>query len=307
MRYYLAIMLIGYGFAKVFRTQFPFLSEYRLLQSYGDSSPMGLLWTFMGYSTAYNVFTGLCEVLGGVLVLFRRTQLLGALVSIAVMAHVVILNFTYDVPVKLFSMHLLFMSILLTLPDLNRLLKFFIFNQTAEYVPIRPVYRNIQSKRLYVGLKLVVIVFIIYTSTMQVLESRRMMKDYYASTRETLSGEFEVETFTINGEIVLPGQLDTRRWKEIQFKNKEINIQYMDDTAGPWQFNKNADGSKIIIYSNDLWSTGQFSAYMDTDLLTLEGILNQDSLKITMRKKGETSFLLISRGFHWVSEYPFSR
>jgi hypothetical protein len=195
----------------------------------------------------------------------------------------------------------------LTLPDLNRLLKFFIFNQTVEYVPIRPVYRNIQSKQLYVGLKLVVIVFIMYTSTMQVLESRRIVNDYYASTREILSGEFEVETFIMNGEIVFPGHYDTRRWKKIQFKNREVNIQYMDETAGPWQFNKNADGSKIIIHSNDLWSTGQFSAFIDTDLLTLEGTLNQDSLKITMRKKGESSFLLVSRGFHWVSEYPFSR
>jgi hypothetical protein len=39
----------------------------RLLKPYGESSPMGLLWTFMGYSTGYNLFTGGAEALGGLL------------------------------------------------------------------------------------------------------------------------------------------------------------------------------------------------------------------------------------------------
>src|SRR5690606_18379626 len=92
LRYYLALAMLDYGFAKVFNTQFPFLSEDRLLQTYGESSPMGLLWTFMGYSTSYNVFTGLWEVVGGFLLFFKRTRLLGALLIIAVMSNVVMLN-----------------------------------------------------------------------------------------------------------------------------------------------------------------------------------------------------------------------
>lgn len=192
LRYYLAAVLIGYGFAKIFKTQFPFPPEYRMYQSYGDSSPMGLLWTFMGYSTAYNIFAGLFEAIGGALVLFRRTRLLGSLVIIAVMSHVVILNFAYDVPVKLISTHLLLMSIFLILPDLKRLVKLFILNEAIEPVPIKPVYHNIRSKQFYVAVKSLTITAIITASTIQVVETRRMMKDYYASTRESLSGEFEV-------------------------------------------------------------------------------------------------------------------
>jgi hypothetical protein len=65
---------------------------------------MGLLWTFMGASAAYTIFTGLGELVGGLLLTTRRTALAGALVSAAVMTHVAVLNFCYDVPVKLFSM-----------------------------------------------------------------------------------------------------------------------------------------------------------------------------------------------------------
>jgi hypothetical protein len=97
LRYYLAFFMIGYGFAKVIRMQFPSLTTDRLLQTYGESSPMGLLWTFMGYSAVYNIFIGLGEVIGGAFLLFKRTRLIGALIVIAIMSNVVILNFAYDV------------------------------------------------------------------------------------------------------------------------------------------------------------------------------------------------------------------
>lgn len=49
IRYHLAVQMFGYGFAKVIKTQFPDAGPYVLSRAYGDSSPMGLLWTFMGF------------------------------------------------------------------------------------------------------------------------------------------------------------------------------------------------------------------------------------------------------------------
>ena len=101
------MMLLSYGFAKVYKTQFPEPSLIRLLQPLGSFSPMGLAWTYMGFSEAYNMYTGMLEVLGGLLLIWRRTTTLGALLVAGVMSHVVVMNFTYDIPVKLLSMHLL--------------------------------------------------------------------------------------------------------------------------------------------------------------------------------------------------------
>jgi hypothetical protein len=56
LRFVVGGTLIGYGMAKVIQTQFPF-PEFRMEQRYGDSSPMGLLWTFMGFSYGYNLFS----------------------------------------------------------------------------------------------------------------------------------------------------------------------------------------------------------------------------------------------------------
>ena len=99
--------MILYGASKVFMGQFGPPGFGRLLETYGDSSPMGLLWTFMGFSQGYTFFAGLAEMLGGVLMITRRTTLLGAMVSAGVLSNIVLLNFFYDVPVKQFSSHLL--------------------------------------------------------------------------------------------------------------------------------------------------------------------------------------------------------
>src|SRR4030095_7643936 len=97
----------GYGMIKVFRGQFPSPSPGRLIETYGDSSPMGLMWNFMGYSSAYVIFAGVSESLGALLLFFRRTTTLGALVLTAVMTNVVAMNLCFDVCVKLGSMNYL--------------------------------------------------------------------------------------------------------------------------------------------------------------------------------------------------------
>jgi uncharacterized membrane protein YphA (DoxX/SURF4 family) len=134
VRYVLAASMLLYGFDKVFHLQMPSLGYDRLDETYGDSSPMGLLWTFMGYSASYSFFAGAAEVCGGLLVLFRRTTTLGALVIAAIMLNIEMLNLSYDVPVKLFAANLLFMAVVLLAPDLKRLSDFFVLNH-----PTRPV------------------------------------------------------------------------------------------------------------------------------------------------------------------------
>lgn len=72
VRYYVGFLLISYGLVKVFKLQFPAPNLYRLSQEYGDSSPMGLAWTFLGFSKGYNLFMGIAEICS-IFLLFRRT------------------------------------------------------------------------------------------------------------------------------------------------------------------------------------------------------------------------------------------
>jgi UPF0716 family protein affecting phage T7 exclusion len=59
---------------------------------------MGVLWASMGSAPAYEIFTGCAEVVGGLLLIVPRTVTLGALISLAAMILLFVLNMTYDVP-----------------------------------------------------------------------------------------------------------------------------------------------------------------------------------------------------------------
>src|ERR1043166_910214 len=102
-RFALAGQMINYGMFKVIPVQMPYPSLTRLLQPFGTFSPMGVLWSSIGAAPAYEIFAGCAEVVGGLLLIFPRTATLGALVCLADMIQVFMLNMTYDVPVKLFA------------------------------------------------------------------------------------------------------------------------------------------------------------------------------------------------------------
>jgi hypothetical protein len=138
----LGLILIEYGGLKVVPAQFPRPPLSRLLQPFGNASPMGLLWTFMGASVPYTIFAGLTELSAGLLLLFRRTASLGALVAIPVLTNVVMLNFCYDVPVKLFSVHLLAMAVFLAVPDLGRLAGLLVLRRPVAPAADRPFFRR---------------------------------------------------------------------------------------------------------------------------------------------------------------------
>jgi len=137
MRYYLAFMMLGYGLAKAgfITTQFTQtgeISDYALEKTFGQSSPMGLVWTFLAASPSYTFFAGLGEVTGAILLVFRRTATLGALMTFGVMLNVMMLNFCYDIPVKQFSFHLVVMALLIAAADFDRLGKVLLLNRPTE-------------------------------------------------------------------------------------------------------------------------------------------------------------------------------
>lgn len=157
-RYALAFTLLSYAFSKILPIQFPHLQSSLLASSYGQSSPMGLLWRFMEFSPAYTAFGGLSELLPAILLFFRRTALLGSLLAFAVMLNVVMLNFCYDVPVKLFSLNLLALAAFLIAPEARRLSRIFLLNAPVQPSDLRePAFQSPSTARAAVAVKLAVL------------------------------------------------------------------------------------------------------------------------------------------------------
>ncbi len=98
----------------------------------------------------------------GVLLLFRHTTTLGALVAAGVMSNVVMLNFGYDIPVKLFSTHLLLFAGALLVPDGRRLLNVLLLNPPAGVADLTPPFTARRANLIRLGVKALVVGGILY-------------------------------------------------------------------------------------------------------------------------------------------------
>jgi hypothetical protein len=308
VRFYLGTTMIFYGAVKVIKSQFPDPALDRLVQPFGDASPMGLLWTFMGASQSYNVFSGAGEMLGGLLLTTRRTTLLGALVSIGVLANVVMLNFSYDVPVKLFSVHLLGMAVFLCLPSARRLANFLVLNRAAEAAVPPPLFPWHWLNAIAVVARTALVAAFVAVALCQADTTRRTFGDL--SPRSPLYGIWNVEQFEIDDEARPAIVTDAARWRRVVFDNPNvIAIQLMSDSRQRYALKLDADAQTLALTKRDdpAWKTTLTYQRPEPGLLKLEGSFDGRSVRARLQKADERKFLLVNRGFHWINEYPFNR
>ncbi len=248
VRYYLFYTMITYGFSKVIKVQFPFPSLYRLVQPYGSSSPMGLAWTYMGYSTTYNCFTGFAELLGGLLLLSRKTNTIGALVFLGVMTNVFMINMGYDVPVKLLSLNTILMSLFLLGKDIRRLTDFFILNRIAPSSDLSFPHFNKKWRYSLLGVKLFLIVSLTWLTVSDAWDYYKQSGDN--APKPPLYGIYYPETFMRNKAVVSPLQTDTTRWNRLIIGSKDYaSIRVMNDSAKSYHFKIDTLAKTAVLYS----------------------------------------------------------
>ncbi|MGA3200878.1 MAG: hypothetical protein ABSF12_00120 [Bryobacteraceae bacterium] len=295
VRFTLAFTLLAYGFAKVYPLQFspPFL--WKLTETYGESSPMGILWTFMGASVAYTKFCGLAEVLGGGLLLFRRTATVGALVAMADMSNVVMLNFAYDVPVKLYSSNLLLMSLFLLIPDVSALTRFFFLDEPSRLQGVWvPKFERRHLRTAAITLQAVVICSVLYNN---IWGGYTYLKSN-SRKNAPLYGIWNADSFT--GPI---------GWRQLTIHIPRFLV--VRDAGGERvNFSSTYDESKhtLKLSSPQSKQEGEFTySQPDPQHLTLRGNLNGNPVVADFHRFDDSRLLLTSRGFHWINEDPFNR
>ena len=308
LRYYLFTVMCIYGFVKVFKTQFPFPFMNALVTPLGEGSPMGLLWKFMGYSAAYNWFTGLGEIIGGFLLIFRRTTMLGACILIAVLSNVVILNFSYDVPVKLYSIHLLLFSGILLLPELKRILNFFVLNKEVQAVSFAALFSSPRYKRIGLIVKGLFIVYILAINIYQGFDRAAQWGD--DRPKPPLYGLYESDTFVLNGDSLSNALDEAERWRYLMIEMEgRLTIKKMDGQTNYYGFKVDTTHMEARIHTYaDTAKKYLFSIQKpDSTRLIMDGVMMEDTIHASFRIKPLGDFLLVNRSFNWVNEYPYNR
>ncbi|AWS42747.1 hypothetical protein [Streptosporangium sp. 'caverna'] len=96
-RWTVAVILLQYGFAKLFGAQFTVLDS-ELDKPMGTVSGFWLTWYYFGYSPLFGNLLGLVQVGLGLALAFRRTTLLGAAGAAPLLAGITVLDVSYVIP-----------------------------------------------------------------------------------------------------------------------------------------------------------------------------------------------------------------
>jgi hypothetical protein len=318
LRFALAGTWISYGIVKAFPLQMSYPAFSRLLEPYGHFSLMGVLWAQIGASPAYERFTGLFELSAAVLLMIPGLTLAGAVVSLIAAVSIFLLNMTYDVPVKLFSLHLIVMSLVLLGPDMKRLFNLFILNKPTGPSTARPLFQRPLLRGMAVVLQLVIAGYFLYSSYTGAAAS-------YAQSgpnrpKPPLYGIWTIDRMMIDGVERAALVTDYDRWRRILIQvPNAITFQRMDDTFTGVSA-KLDPATKTFALSRGggfvppgttpppVKPAGTFTYEQPSpDKLILDGELDGKKIRMEASAYDLQNLRLLQSRFRWIQDNPFNR
>jgi hypothetical protein len=309
IRYFIILNGFEYGIIKMFGLQMPFPNLSQFATPLGDYLPMRFSWMFIGYSSTYQFFSGAIEMLAAILLLFRRTATLGVLVATGVFTNVMMLNLSYDIPVKINSISLVILCFYLLIQEIPRLYHFF-FDQVAQpsnifIFPFKTKYGRLaawSAKWIFVVLALYGI-FDVALSRLSTLSKRKMPKPITA-------GIYDVLAQTKMGDTLKLSMPDSVYWQNIVFdRGYEGSIKTSDSRFrqryGRGYFSFEIDSAAHMISLKQSPSDPVLTQFtyniIDSLMIELYSYPRRDSIYLLLRRR-TAPFALSQRPFHWVSE-----
>lgn len=306
-RYFLAYTMFSYGFSKVFHLQMSFPRLGQLTMLFGDKSPMGLAWSFMGYSKAFSFYTGIGEIAGGLLLLWRRTTALGALVVMIVMSTVAMMNYSFDIPVKFHSTLYFVLACILLLPDCKRIMNVLVWNKPAEPAVYPSMIQRSWLKKIVLVLKYAFIIGVLASNIERGLEGQKMYGD--KRTKPPLYGIYNTEYIIRNNDTIPLLQNDSTLWKQIVIDFPQYaSIKSMNDTMRFYNFKVDTNTSTAMVFPRyDTLSKMLLHYKYTAPYLDLQGVHKGDTLNMRLKRYNENNFLLVRQRFRWICEMPLNR
>jgi hypothetical protein len=210
-------------------------------------------------------------------------------VVIGVMSNVVMMNFCYDVPVKLYSSHLLLMACFIVAPDAKRLL--------ALIPPVPP------APRWTIAVRTAAVVLFVAWSIHDV---DKLLHTIPPPESAPLYGIWNVEEMKIDGVVHPPLLTDGSRWRRVVFDSTRLmSIHNLDDTIVRYMYK---DTGRALTMKNP--KSGDVNLAYERpqpDTLLVNAMIKGRRLDATLHKDTKHKFLLTTRGFHWINEYPLNR
>ncbi len=302
IRFALAASMLEYGMTKIIPTQFPRPPLNTLLTPVGNLSLSALLWNSIGASPAYEIFTGCAETLGGFLLLVPRTTMFGAMICLADLTQVFVLNMTYDIGLKQISFHLILLALFLLSPDLARLANFFFLDRAAGPSTQPRLFRTRRANRIGLAGQIICGVYLLGMYTY--INWSYWYAGGGGSPRSPLYGIWNVDQLSIDGQLRLPVLNDyDRRWRRVIFDSPNtMAFQRLDDSFARYAVS-------IDIYNNTLaltkgsskrWKANFTFQRPAQDQLTLDGEMDDHKIHMQLQLIDFDTFRLLNSHFRWI-------
>ena len=292
LRLFLGSIMFMYGFAKILPLQMHGYPLSRLLVTIGDSTTWGLTWNFMALGRGYELFTGLVEAIGGILLFHRRTRLIGGLILVGALVNVVAINFFYNVPVKLYASHLLLFAVLIILPDSKRMFNFLTNKPVNSLDEIFPDFGKTQ-RLIISAAKWTLVSIILFLQVSGNLSWFKQRSDI------PLLGIYEVDKYIFNGEEIPPLATDSVRLNYVVIDDKRrIQLVPMNGSYKMISAKIDTNTRKITLAESLIGKDSLIFDYKFQDKsFEMAGITGEDSLIITGQIKTKEDFMIFQNRF----------
>ncbi|MGG9963624.1 hypothetical protein [Ferruginibacter sp. SUN106] len=296
--YYLALQLLKYGADKIFKNQFYTPEPNTLYTPMGQLQKDILYWSTMGTSYTYNIFLGSLEILGGVLILIKRTRLIGLLLSSGILVNVVAVNFSFDISVKLYSSFLLFLDIYLLHPFGKRLYQLLLQKNitalpaTGQTTVFKKTFAIAFLQWLAIGL---IVLEVFYPFVM----AGNFNGD--KTPRPYLHGAYEVRNI-IEGKDTLASSLSPVKRFFIH-RGSYIIFQDQGDIMKDYKLSYDKADTTLTITDYEFKQTVLSYTYQTADsILTLEYLTNDKPIKLIGKAINWRKLPALQKNFHWTMD-----
>ena len=219
VRFRLAIVLITYGFIKLFPLQMPYPSLSNLLTNYGDFYAWKIYFQTLGISPHYESFLGFVEILAAFLLFNRRTVTFGVGLIFGFIGNVAVANGFYDIGEQVMSTFIVLMASFLFVKDIPRLYRLLVKEKATRANHWVPDFSSPRVRRTRQVLRIAFLVFIVvfawraydsYANDPYKLPHTPGLTDAY--------GVYNVKEYVVNRDTLPYSKTDPERWQDVIFE-----------------------------------------------------------------------------------------
>ena len=242
-RYRLAYGMIGWGLKKPFPMQMVYPTQGMLNTPFIDFAEKKLYWSHVGVSFNYTVFLGFAEIVPGLLLLHRKTSVLGAALAAVVTFNICIANHAYDAGVAVPAAYFAIIGIFIAWYDLPKIWNLVVNEKDVQPYRYYPTFPQKWQRNLRTGLKLTFNFIFVPLAAAAWGYGFFNGNNYNIPSTPGIAqtkGYYNVTEFRLNNKVIPYSPLDSVRWQDAIFE---------DWSTLSYKTNRGAIADRMIGYS----------------------------------------------------------